>query len=421
MMLDPDAIDRAGSTLDSDCFFHLPHRWIFAAIVDLHERAVAIDQLTLGEELKLRDQFDDAGGAVYLARLAIEVATAANIDLHAGILLDKAVRRKLIETLSDIVEEASKGSRDPNVLLERTAQRLDRIRENRVIQGSGPEQLSSLIHDVVDQIEHRKNLLKTGFSDLDDLISGFQEGQLIVLAGRRGEGKTSLALSLVRNVATMSGTGVAFFSTRTSKQELTLRLFSAEARVDLKKLSGGQLTDDQWSHLTSAAQRLVNMPVFFDDYPRISMTEIRAQARRLQREHEVGLVIVDAMETMAEQIETHTPEKEISRISRGLKSLAKEVNIPVLALVEMESTQERPKWTDLPESGRFEQEADVVMFIYRPETYCTEDHEGTRLEGIAEIIIAQQRNGPLGTVFLNWNKESATFTPLAPKGQTEAK
>ena len=417
MMLDPGAIDRASATLDPDCFFHVPHKWIYAAIIDLHERGVAIDQLTLSEELKLRDQFHEAGGSVYLARLAIEFASAANIDAHARIILDKALRRKVIETAGDIIEQAREGSRELDVLLESAAQGLDRIRQNQIVDGLEP--LASQIGDAVKQIEQSCSRvgslsgIGTGFIDLDDITSGIQKGDLILLAAAPGAGKTSLALALARNAAVETGIGVAIFSPRTSRMELARRLLSAEAQVDLHKLCSGRLRDDQLVHLRSAAERLAGIPVYIDDTPRISITEIRAKARRLHREHGIGLIFVNSLEMMGGQM------KDQQEIARGLKGLAQELNVPVLALSALECTQERPRLEDLWESGSLDQEADMVMFIYHPDMHAIEDHEATSFEGIAEIIIAKQRNGPLASVKLHWNAESATFRMLAPEWRTE--
>ena len=416
MMLDPGAIDRASATLDPDCFFHVPHKWIYAAIIDLHERGVAIDQLTLSEELKLRDQFHEAGGSVYLARLAIEFASATNIDAHARIILDKALRRKVIETAGDIIEQANEGSRELDVLLESAAQGLDRIRQNQIVDGLEP--LASQIGDAVKQIEQSCSRvgslsgIGTGFIDLDHITSGLQKGDLILLAAAPGAGKTSLAFALARNAAVETGIGVAIFSPRTSRMELARRLLSAEAQVDLNKLCSGRLRDDQLVHLRSAAERLAGIPVYIDDTPRISITEIRAKARRLHREHGIGLTIVNSLEMMGRQT------KDRQEITRGLKELAQELNIPVLALSELESTKERPSLADLREPGG-DRDADMVMFIYHPDMHGIEDHEDTSFEGTAEIIIAKQRNGPLGSVQLQWNAERATFRNLAPEWRTE--
>ena len=417
MMLDPGVIDRASATLDPDCFFHVPHKWIYAAIIDLHERGVAIDQLTLAEELKLRDQFHEAGGPVYLARLAIEFASATNIDAHARIILDKALRRKVIETAGDIIEQAREGSGELDVLLESAAQGLDRIRQNQIVDGLEP--LASQIGDAVKQIEQSCSRvgslsgIGTGFIDLDEITSGLQKGDLILLAAAPGAGKTSLALALARNAAVETGIGVAIFSPRTSRMELARRLLSAEAQVDLHKLCSGRLRDDQLVHLRSAAERLAGIPVYIDDTPRISITEIRAKARRLHREHGIGLIFVNSLEMMGGQM------KDQQEIACGLKGLAQELNVPVLALSALECTQERPRLEDLWESGSLDQEADMVMFIYHPDMHAIEDHEGTSFEGIAEIIIAKQRNGPLASVKLHWNAESATFRMLAPEWRTE--
>jgi len=255
---------------------------------------------------------------------------------------------------------------------------------------------------------------------MNDMTSGFQPGDLIILAARPSVGKTALSMAFARNAAVDSGTGVAVFSLEMSKTQVAQRLLCIETRVDLQKLRTGRLRDDDWMHLTRNVGRLAQAPIYIDDTPGITVLEARAKARRLQREHGVGMVIVDYLQLMTSHDNVQSREQEVSRISRGLKALAKELNVPVLALSQLSRASEartdrRPQLSDLRESGSLEQDADVVMFIYRPDLYGLKSADGASLEGVAEIIIGKQRNGPTGSVHLMWNADSAAFENLAPE------
>ncbi len=428
MMLEQRAIDCASEILDPSCFYNAPHSRIFEAMIDLYERGVAADQLTLGEELKRRDQLDEVGGVVYLAKLAAKVATAANIDFHARIVLEKALSRRLIETASEIIEQAYKGSEDVLELIDSAEQRLFSISENQI--GEGPEPLAEVMDNALNQIGRAHDRIstisgvETGFVELDALTSGFQKGELIVLAAVPGVGKTALALDLARNATVEAGIGVAIFSLETSRIQLAKRLLSAETRVNLYKLCTGRLRDDDWMHLRRKAGRLAQAPIYIDDTPGISVLEARAKARRLHRDRGIGLIVVDYLQLMSGRVRGPSREQEISHISSGLKALAKELDMPVLALSQLSRavenrTDRRPQLSDLRESGSIEQDADMVMFVYRPEMYGLKGPDGASLEGIAEIIIDKQRNGPCGSVILKWNAESATYEPMAPEWRME--
>ena len=421
MMFEQRAIVHAVEILDPSCFYNTTHSQIFEAIMSLFERGVAVDQLTLAEELKRRDQLYDVGGAVYLAKLAAKVATTANSDIHARIVLEKALSRRLIETASYIIEQAYKGSEDMLELIDSAEKRLFAIGENWI--GSGIESLETVMGDALEQIEraHSKasavSGIDTGFVDLNECTSGLQKGDLIVLAACPGVGKTALALNLARNAAVDTGGGVVIFSPKMSKMQLVRRLLSAETQVNLHKLRTGRLSDDDWMLLTRNIDRLAQAPIFIDDTPAISELEARAKARRLHREHGIGMVVVDYLQLMSGQTKTASREQEISHMLRRLKNLAKELDIPVLVLVQLSCavesrTDPRPQLSDLPEG--VEQAADMVMFIYRPDMYGLTSPDGESLESLAEIIIDKQRNGPRCSVTLKWNAESATYEPLVP-------
>jgi replicative DNA helicase len=279
--------------------------------------------------------------------------------------------------------------------------------------------------DTLEQIERAHNRVSmvsgvdTGFADLNEMTAGFQAGDLIILAARPSVGKTALALTMARNAAVDAKVGVGIFSLEMSRMQLAQRLLSAETRVNLHRLRTGRLTEEDWVHVTRSVGRLAQAQIFIDDTPGITVLEARAKARRLRREHGIGLVVIDYLQLMSAHERTDNREQEISRISRGLKAMAKELGVPVLALSQLSRavesrTDRRPQLSDLRESGSIEQDADVVMFIYRPDLYGIKAADGSSQEGVAEVIVGKQRNGPTGSVHLAWNAESATFDKLAP-------
>ena len=428
MLIDQRAVGRAIEILDEGTFYHGPHARIFQAIIALYERNEAIDQLTLAEELKRRGQLEEVGGVVYLATLAAEVATAANIDHHAKIVLDKGLSRSLIETAAEISSRAFEGHTEVNELIDWSERRIFSLSERRLSQGF--EAIESVLHETFEQIERAHNRVSlvsgvdTGFSDLNDITSGFQPGDLLIMAARPSVGKTALALCLARNAAVEHGVGVGVFSLEMSRHQVAQRLLCVETKVDLHKLRSGRLRDEDWMHLTRNVGRLAQAPIFIDDTPGITVLEVRAKARRLQREQGIGMIIIDYMQLMGSHQNYSSREQEVSNISRGLKGLAKELNVPVLSLSQLSRatearTDRRPQLSDLRESGSIEQDADVVMFIYRPDLYGLKTAEGGSQEGMAEIIVGKQRNGPTGSVHLMWNANSATFENLAPEFRIE--
>ena len=428
MLIDQRAVGRAIEILDEGAFYHGPHARIYQAIIALYERNEAIDQLTLGEELRRRGQLEEVGGVVYLATLAAEVATAANIDHHAKIVLDKGLSRSLIETAAEISSRAFEGQTEVNELIDWSERSIFSLSERRLNQGFEP--IESVLHDTFEHIEKAHNRVSsvsgvdTGFADLNDMTSGFQPGDLIIMAARPSVGKTALALSLARNAAVDHGVGVAVFSLEMSRQQVAQRLLCVETKVDLHKLRTGRLSEEDWMHLTRHVGRLAQAPIYIDDTPGITVLEARAKSRRLQRERGIGMIVIDYMQLMGSHQNYGSREQEVSNISRGLKGLAKELNVPVLSLSQLSRatearTDRRPQLSDLRESGSIEQDADVVTFIYRPDLYGLKTAEGGSLEGVAEIIVGKQRNGPTGSVQLMWNADSATFENLAPEFRIE--
>ena len=428
MLIDRRAIGRAIEILDLDCFYHQAHNRIYEAILGLYENNEAVDQLTLAEELRKREQLDGVGGRVYLATLATQVASAANVDYHARIVLEKALGRKLIETSAQMTEQAYEGHRDIHEVIDWAAQRIFALSESGLSQGFA--RLDSVLGETVEQIERVHSQastvsgVETGYQELNNLTSGFQNGDLVILAARPSVGKTALGLCIARNAAMEAGVGVGIFSLEMSSMQLAQRLLCIETRLDLHKLRTGRLREDDWIHLTRNIARLAQAPIYIDDTPGITVLEARAKARRLQREHGVGLIVVDYLQLMSGHQQFNSREQEISHISRGLKALAKELNLPVLAMAQLSRavegrTDRRPQLSDLRESGSIEQDADLVMFIYRPDLYGLKDPEGGSMEGYAQIIIGKQRNGPVGNVSMTWNAACATFENMAPEYMIE--
>ena len=430
MMLEQCAIDCVSEILDPNCFYSTSHCRIFEAMLSLYERDVTVNPFTLAEELKCRNQLNDIGGAVYLDELVAKVDTTANIDVHARIVLEKALNRRLIETASDITEQAYKGSDDVLELINRAEQHLFAIGENWIGGGvgGGIESLETIIGDALEQIErtHSKastvSGVSTGFTDLNECTSGLQKGELIVLAACPNVGKTALALTLAHNAAVDAKVGVVIFSPKMSKMQVVQRLLSIDTKVDLHKLRTGRLRDYDWMYLTRNIERLAQAPIFIDDTPAISVFEAQAKVSRLHREYGIGLIVVDYLQLVRGQAKTSSHGQELAHISRRLKNLAKELDLPVLVLVQISYPEEgfmnpRPHLSNLPELG-IEQAADVVMFIYRPDMYGLTSPDDESFEVLAEIIIDKQRNGPpCCSVTLKWNAESATYEPLAPGWQ----
>ena len=427
MLIDQRAVGSAIEILDEGCFYHNPHARIFSAMISLFDRSGGIDQLTVSEELKKRGELEEVGGLVYLSTLAAEVATAANIVHHANIVLDRGLSRSLIETAALVSDRAFEGRTEVYELLDWAEQRIFSLSERRLT--SGFESIEAVLHGTIEQIERAHNRVSavsgvdTGFSDLNDLTSGLQAGDLVILAARPSVGKTALALGMARNAAVETGKGVAIFSLEMSKQQVAQRLLCLETRVDLHKLRTGRLRDDDWLRLTRQVGKLAQAPIYVDDTPGITILETRAKARRLKREHGVDLIVIDYLQLMGTHVNVNSREQEVAQISRGLKGLAKELDIPVLALSQLSRAPEartggRPQLSDLRESGSLEQDADVVMFIYRPDLYVKSEEAGSQ-EGTAEIIIGKQRNGPVGSVKLMWDESCASFQDLAPEFRIE--
>jgi replicative DNA helicase len=415
-MLDNTAFDRVLELLTPDDFYREAHRKIMRAMVELNQRSEPIDLVTLAEALKVRGELQDVGGASYLAELAEKVPTAANIAYYARIVREKAVLRSLIETATEIATRGYESGSDVEAFLDQAEHKIFEISERKV------RPTFFRVRDImvdsikaIEQLYERKELVTgvpSGFIDLDRLTAGLQPSDLIIIAGRPSMGKTAFALNLAANAALGTGTGVAIFSLEMSKEQLVLRMLCSEARVDQSKVRAGFAAERDLPKLVLAASRLSEAPIYIDDTPGISVLELRAKARRLKRDRDanLGLIVIDYLQLMRGHERADSREQEISTISRSLKALAKELGVPVIALsqlnrqVETRSGEKKPVMADLRESGAIEQDADVIMFLYRPIVYNKDANERD-----AEVIIAKQRNGPTDTVPLTFMSEFTRF------------
>jgi len=419
LLLDRSAIHRAMELLAPEHFYQPRHADIFGAMVRLYERGEAVDLVTLAEELKKAGKLDSAGGASYLGSLQASVATGAHVEHYARILLEKATLRSMIEISGRIVEDCFDARDDAMDILDRAESSILAVSQGRLKQGFAP--VKDVLHATFERIqqlyEHPGQLtgVPTGYADLDRMLGGMQPSDLLIIAGRPSMGKTALVLNIAQHAAIEHKRHVAFFSLEMSKEQLAQRLLTAEARIDAHKLRSGNLKDNDWPLLTEAAGQLAEAPIYIDDTPAISVLEMRAKVRRLQSQHGLSLIVVDYLQLMRSTSRADNRQQEISEISRSLKALAKEMQVPVVALsqlsraVESRGGEKRPMLSDLRESGAIEQDADVVLFIYRPEVY--EDTEEN--EGVAEIIVGKQRNGPIGSVRLAFIKEYTRFESFA--------
>jgi len=428
MMLDPGAIPRAIEVLRSGKRFYSPvHKKIFDAAIRLFERSQPADITTVAEELEKAGQLDDCGGRSYLAELAGGVATAANIEYYARIVLEKSVLRELISSSTDIIDQCYRQEREVDDLLDMAEQKVFDISEDRL--RSDFARVKDLIPNTFEQIESyvetKGGLVgySTGFRKIDELTAGFHRGDLIIIAGRPSMGKSALALNIIENLCLQSSKAAAFFSLEMSREQLALRLVCGRAKISMHKIRTGHISESDWPKLSKAAGPLYDSNIFIDDTPSMTVLEMRAKARRLAAQTDLGLVVVDYMQMMSGGRFVENRQQEISQISRGLKGLAKELDVPVVVcsqlsrMVEQRGGEKRPQLSDLRESGAIEQDADLVMFVYRPEYYLSHlmpgDPDLEAAKGKAEIIVAKQRNGPTGTVLLSFLKEFARFENLA--------
>ncbi len=417
ILIENSALNRVLEILAQEDFYREAHRRIYQALVDLSEKNEPADLITLTNRLKSNSLLDDVGGPSYLASLIDMVPTAANIEYYARIVKEKATLRRLIDAATQIITRSYSDSGDVDAFLDEAEQAIFGISEHKVEPSF--YHMKDIVKEsfkTIEKLFEKKELITgvpSGFKDLDRMTTGFQKSDLIIVAGRPSMGKTSLCLDVARYAAVEAGIPVVIFSLEMSKEQLALRMLCSEAMVEAQKLRSGFLSESDWPKLTLAAGNLADALIFIDDTAAISVLEVRAKARRLKAEYNLGLIIVDYLQLMKGRGKAERREQEISEISRSLKALAKELSIPVIAISQLsrrteERPRQRPQLADLRESGAIEQDADVIFFVYREELY----REDPSIEGVAEIIIGKQRNGPTGTTKLTFLKQFTTFKDI---------
>ena len=434
-MLHRDAFPVVLDMLQPDSFYVVANQLIYKSMLRLFEKSVPIDLLTVSEELRKMGELEATGGSSYLVELTNKVASSANIEYHARIIAQKYIQRELIRVSTEVIKESFEDTTDVFDLLDKAEQGLFGIAEQNMNRASeGMDTLAGKALRALEELAKKEDGLTgvpTGFTDLDRLTSGWQRTDLIIIAARPAMGKTAFTLSLARNAA---GAGtidrpfpVAFFSLEMSKIQLVQRLIAAEAEISVSDLRTGKLQEAEWTRVHRAVEILSDTPIFIDDSPALNIFDLRAKCRRLKMQHNIEMIIIDYLQLMSGGGDgskgNGNREQEISAISRGLKGLAKELNVPVIALsqlsraVESRGGNKKPQLSDLRESGAIEQDADIVSFIYRPEYYLiTEDEEGNSTKGIGEIIVAKHRNGALDTIRLRFKDSFVKFTNVDDAG-----
>lgn len=408
ILLDEDALPKAIEIVTPEDFYKKAHRKIFQAMVELFDRAEPIDLITLTEHLRQKGELEEVGGASYLSSLVDAVPTSANIRNHAKIVKEKALLRGLIKECTEVISMVYEEPLPADEIVDQAEKKIFSLSEYRINESFSS--LRDVVKDsfeMIEQLYARKEAvtgIPSGFRDLDEMTSGFQPGDLIIIGGRPSMGKTAFALNIAQYVGVETGKPVAIYSLEMSKRQLAIRLLASEAMVDSKKLQRGFIKKEDWHKLTTAAGRLAEAPIFIDDTPNLSVIEMRAKARRLKAEHGLALIIVDYLQLIRGRSNVERREQEISEISRSLKALAKELDLPVIALSQLnraveQRTDKMPTLADLRESGAIEQDADVILFLYRDEVYHKNKPDN---KGKAIVRIAKQRNGPTGDIKLTF-------------------
>ncbi len=425
IMLEKDTILSVIDILSSDCFYKEAHQKIYNAIIDLSMKQKPIDILTVTEEMKARNELEEIGGPYYITQLTQRVASAANIEYHARIIAQKFIQRELIRVSSEIQKKAFDESADVDDLLDFSEGQLFGIAEGHIKRET--QKISVLLKEAIHQIEESSKKeaglsgIPSGYTKMDRLTSGWQRSDLVILAARPSMGKTAFLLSMARNIAVDHNQPVAIFSLEMSSMQLVTRMIVSETELPSDKIRNGNLQNFEWEQLDYKIKNLLEAPIFIDDTPALSIFEFRAKARRLRKKHNVEVIIIDYLQLMTAQTDNKSGnrEQEVSVISRSLKAIAKELDVPIIALsqlnraVELRGGTKRPQLSDLRESGAIEQDADLVLFIHRPEQYGIDvDEEGNSVLGLAEIILSKHRNGPLGSFYLKFKKDFAKFSEI---------
>jgi len=422
MLLERDAIVKALDIVGAEDFYKDAHRVIFETIVNMYDRGEPIDLVTVTEELRKHGALEKVGGVSYITTLAGVVPTAANVEYYARIVKEKSLYRALVRAGTTIASLGYEGTEDVELALDQAEQMIFSLSQQRGRQGVAD--IKAVLVDPFERIEKlyeskgKITGVPTGFTDLDAMLTGLQPSDLIIIAARPSMGKTSFALNIAAHAALNEKIPVIIFSLEMSREQLAMRLLSAEAKVDGQRLRRGQLVDEDWKRLSYGLGRLSEAPIFIDDSPSMTALDIRAKARRLKAEHGLGLVVIDYLQLVQGRGRAESRQQEIAEITRSLKSLARELKVPVVALAQLSraveaAAERRPLLSHLKESGEIETSADVVAFIYRVDYY----NKNTQKKKIAEIIVAKQRNGPTGSVELMWHKEYTRFENLERVGR----
>ncbi len=418
MLVSKEAVSKTIQWLNPENFYKESHMKIFSAMLSLFDSGDPVDTVSVIDALKKKKQLEAVGGSYYITGLVDSVPTTAHIERYSKIVLEKALLRRLITISHEIAKDAYDDSQDVADILDNVEQSIFKITQNRL--KGGFQSIDNILQETFEQLDKLSSKkgsvigIPTGLIDLDDKTSGFQNGDLIIIAGRPGMGKTALALSLVRNAAVDHKVGVGMFSLEMANHQLAMRLLCSEARVDSHLVRTGSLPKTHWKNLSLSVGPLSEAPIYFDDTPALTVLELRAKARRLKAEFNIGMIVVDYLQLMQGPRGMESRQQEISVISRSLKALAKELNIPVVALSQLSRAVEqrsdhKPQLSDLRESGAIEQDADVVIFLYRPHFYSSDEED----EGKAEIILAKQRNGPTGIVNVAFISRFTRFENLS--------
>ncbi|HET7265215.1 MAG TPA: replicative DNA helicase [bacterium] len=426
MLLDRDAIARAIEGLRADDFYRDAHRVIFQAMVELFERGEPVDLITVTNRLAANGKLDDVGGATYVASLPNAVPTAANVDFYANIVLEKSMLRALISAGTHIAAMGYDGADDVAAMIDHAEKLVFGIASRRSVQDF--EAIKEILKQSFEKIDKRYQEqgnvtgIETGFSDFDMQTSGLQPADMVIVAARPSVGKTTLCLNIASHAAVANKVPVAIFSLETSKEQLVERILCAEAQVDNTRLRRGYLADEDWRKLARAMGSLSEAPIFIDDSATMSVIEMRAKARKLKAEHGLGLIVIDYIQMIQSYKRTENRTQELSEIARSIKSLAKELDVPIIAISQLSRAvealgQKRPMLSHLRESGEIEQVSDLVVFLYREDYYDQEKAQKENKENICELIIAKHRNGPIGTVELYFHKEHSRFANLEKRRQ----
>ena len=425
ILIENDAINKVTEIVTPDDFYRDAHRKIYNALINLTERDEPADLVTLTNELRKLNQLDTIGGASYIASLIDSVPTAANIEYYAKIVKEKAILRKLIQTSTEIITQSYDDRSDVETFVDEAERAIFQISERRVKPSFYPiREIVKQSFKTIERLFEKKELVTgvpSGFRELDQKTAGFQPSDLIIVAGRPSMGKTAFCLNIAQYAAIEKKTPIAIFSLEMSKEQLVIRMLCSEARVEGTKLRTGFLIESDWPRLTLAAGNISEAPIFIDDTAALSVLELRAKARRLKAEHGLGMIVIDYLQLMKGRLRAESRQQEISEISRSLKALAKDLAVPVIAVSQLSRRTEerqgmRPQLSDLRESGAIEQDADLILFIYRDEVYNRSEDNPNR--GKAEVIIGKQRNGPIGKVDLAFLDKYTTFKDLY-KGEGE--